>query len=65
MKLLHLEISECRECPFRYGASDPGYVDGVIKYNIHRCWHAKREPIVPDSGIPAWCPLSDAKEEKK
>jgi hypothetical protein len=58
MKLLHAEIRNCRECPFCYGDSVPTTI--AASGYVHVCWHTRRNPIVPDSGIPDWCPLPDA-----
>jgi hypothetical protein len=63
MKLLHVEIRECRECPYctvwrRPRGTTVG--DGL-------CDHETYSTVVrrcPDHGIPSWCPLPDAKEEK-
>jgi hypothetical protein len=58
MKLLHVEIRECRECPFCFGLESMlvGKSYGAMLYH---CWHAKHEPLVPDRGVPEWCPLPD------
>jgi hypothetical protein len=50
MKLLHVEIRECRECPYRMAAWRPKS-SGRRKGIPYVCGGLKSVPEVPDSGV--------------
>ena len=60
MKVLHLKISKCSECPF-----ERHQYEGMSNLS-HSCFHRDvpflKNNIIDIETIPEWCPLQDYKE---
>lgn len=60
MKLLHLEIEECRKCPYIRPAGAHEWCD----HEKFKGAEFDNRRWILASGIPDWCPLPNAEENR-